>query len=109
MTLEEILKTERSIWGNDPTLAADIAVHLGVVFGDICRELRDFRYGRGRLAGNRQLQKELGNILTSTLRLIDDLGYDAGTCINLAFEAQRNFRKKEFGTETAEGSSPKPE
>jgi hypothetical protein len=39
----------------------------------------------------RQLKKELGNIIFSTIRWIDDLGLDVLECLDLAIEAQEKF------------------
>ncbi len=40
-----------------------------------------------------ELKKELGNILFSTVRWIDDLGLDPLACLELAIEAQEKFAK----------------
>jgi hypothetical protein len=44
-------------------------------------------------ADKRELKKELGNILFSTVRWIDDLGLDPLECLDLAIEAQEKFAK----------------
>ena len=41
----------------------------------------------------RQIKKELGNVLFSTIRWIDDLGLDVLECLDLAIEAQEKFAK----------------
>ena len=39
----------------------------------------------------REFKKELGNIIFSTIRWIDDLGLDVLECLDLAIEAQEKF------------------
>ena len=38
-----------------------------------------------------ELQKELGNIIFSTIRWCDDLGYNPEACVKRAIEAQEKF------------------
>jgi hypothetical protein len=40
-----------------------------------------------------ELKKELGNVLFSTIRWIDDLGLDVLECLDLAIEAQEKFAR----------------
>jgi hypothetical protein len=40
------------------------------------------------------LKKELGNIIFSTIRFADKLGYKPKECIKIAIEAQRKFQKR---------------
>lgn len=40
-----------------------------------------------------QVKKELGNIIFSTIRWVDDLGLDVLECLDLAIEAQEKFAK----------------
>jgi len=40
-----------------------------------------------------ELKKEMGNIIFSTIRWCDDLGYDPEECINLARKAQKDFSR----------------
>ncbi len=40
-----------------------------------------------------EAKKELGNILFSTIRWIDDLGLDPLECLDLAIEAQEKFAR----------------
>lgn len=43
------------------------------------------------LEWDRELKKELGNIIFSTIRWVDDLGLDVLECLDLAIEAQEKF------------------
>jgi len=102
----------RQIWGDAEQSLPEIAIRLMVGVGDIARAAR----GRpepvqsvlganaepGTIAGKdwgplldweRDLKKELGNILFSTIRWIDDLGLDPLECLDLAIEAQEKFAK----------------
>ena len=64
---------------------------MGKVFGDICRWERDDR--PDDRASENELKKELGNMIFSTIRWCDDLGYDPVICVNTAVETQQNYRK----------------
>jgi hypothetical protein len=90
--LTDIEEYARQIWGPVPekrTLAEAIAI-LGVVYGDICRIQRDD-------LPESELMKELGNMITSSIRLATELGFYPEDCIDRAFECQSEFvarRKK---------------
>lgn len=92
----------RQIWGKDSLLLDEIVVRLMVGVGDIARIARtwgaletwadvpdDSNVALG--AVRHGLKKELGNIVFSTIRWIDDLGLDVLECLDLAIEAQEKF------------------
>lgn len=91
----------RQIWGDDKLSSPDIAVRLMVTVGDIARLARDYPWLGLALPDHdgyrgdavKSLKKELGNVLFSTIRWIDDLGLDVLECIDLAIEAQEKFAK----------------
>jgi len=91
MDISSILNESRRIWGEKKYNLSQIIVRMGKVFGDICR------WERNEKATDRQneneLKKELGNIIVSTIRWCDDLGYDPEDCINVAIEAQKIYQK----------------
>jgi len=82
----------RQIWGADKLALPQIVVRLMVGVGDLARlarspdeaVLKEYRL---------ELKKELGNIIFSTVRWIDDLGFDVLECLDLAIEAQEKFAK----------------
>jgi hypothetical protein len=90
----------RQIWGSERHMLLEIVTRLVVTVGDVARHARD-----GKLmpapptlveehdAAWRDLKKELGNILFSTIRWIDDLGLDPLECLDLAINAQEAFVK----------------
>jgi len=41
----------------------------------------------------KELQKELGNLIFSTIRWCDDSGFDPEECIKEAIKSQKKFRK----------------
>lgn len=106
--LKALLVQGRQIWEGAPPMGAppkrhtldEIVVRLMVGVGDLARLGRD---GHGvatekneqgvelEFAWRQELKKELGNILFSTVRWIDDLGLDPLECLELAVEAQENF------------------
>lgn len=85
--LQKLLEQGREIWGDLRMQPDEIVVALGVVYGDICRQVRDG-------VDDEQMQKELGNALFSLIRWIDDFGYDAEECIERAMLAQQAFQEK---------------
>jgi hypothetical protein len=98
--LTTLLVQARQIWGNDTDdyLTLDqIVVRLMVGVGDLARIVRDHAYPdeteNDRASHDRELKKELGNVLFSTIRWIDDLGLDVLECLDLAIEAQEKFAK----------------
>lgn len=108
--LTTLLVQARQIWGPQKHTLDEIVVRLMVGVGDIARVVRD-KYSVQRrvwdeergilsveLSGPRdkdykELKKELGNVLFSTIRWIDDLGFDPLECLDLAIEAQESFAK----------------
>jgi hypothetical protein len=93
MTIADLLKQSREIWGAGRMNLSDIIACMGVTFGDICRFRRDgwINPGVSALPDPIDLQKELGNMILSTIRWCDDLGYDPEECIRLAAAAQKKF------------------
>ena len=70
----------------------DILMSMGKVFGDLCRWGRNAKKDRA-MHTDEELQKELGNMIVSTVRWCDDLGYDPEQCIERALKAQEKFEK----------------
>jgi len=100
MEIKELLKIAREIWGDQKLTLSQIIVRMGKVFGDICRWERN--YGRDRSAHtDEELKKELGNIIFSTIRWCEELGYDPEECILLAIKCQKKLSEelKEEGKE----------
>lgn len=95
----------RQIWGDDRLTLPQIALRLTVGVGDLARLARDEvrpKYGElvahfeqrrdeQRLKQYPEIKKELGNIIFSTIRWVDDLGFDVLECLDLAIEAQEKF------------------
>ena len=92
MSIEELLKQAKEIWGDDKLTLEEIIIRQGVTIGDIHRYARD--RSEGMPVDENELKKELGNIIFSTLRWCDDLGYSPEECIELAKEAQIRYRKR---------------
>lgn len=92
MQIKELLKEGRTIWGNKSLSLSQIIVRLGKVFGDICRWERDALKDK-EIHNERELKKELGNLIFSTIRWCDDLGFDPEDCIREAIECQKKFKK----------------
>ncbi|HMB65296.1 MAG TPA: hypothetical protein VKO42_00330 [Patescibacteria group bacterium] len=92
MEIKDLLKRSRGIWGEQRLSLSQIIVRMGKVFGDICRWERGAPKDKEKYT-DEELKKELGNMIFSTIRWCDDLGYDPEECVNLAIRAQENFRK----------------
>ena len=92
MEIKELLRTGEEIWGKEKLPLSQIIVRLGKVFGDICRWERNEAKDEV-LHTDKELKKELGNIIFSTIRFCDELGFDPEDCIELAIECQKKFRK----------------
>lgn len=92
METKNLLQQSREIWGSQKLSLSQIIVCLGKVFGDICRWERDAGKDKSELTHN-ELKKELGNIMFSTIRWCDDLGYDPDECLKIAIDCQKKFPK----------------
>ena len=91
--LGELVATGRQIWGSHRYRLDEIVVRLMVGVGDLARLTRagEPRLADARMEWANEVKKELGNVVVSTLRWCDDLGFDVTECVTLAIEAQRKF------------------
>ena len=91
MEIKQLLKESREIWEDNKLNLEQIIVRMGKIFGDICR------YARNERATDREsetdIKKELGNMIVSSIRWCEDLGYDPEECIRIALEAQKEYPK----------------
>lgn len=94
MQIQELLTTSRTIRGQQRLSLAQIIVRMGKVFGDICRRERNAPKDVDT-HHDEDLQKELGNIIFSTIRRCDELWYDPEDCIRKAIDCQQKFIKYE--------------
>ena len=93
MEINELLKKSKEIWGDEKLTLSQIIVRLGVVYGDICRWERNSAKDSARHDVS-DLRKELGNIIFSTIKWCDELGFDPEKCIEDAIECQKKFPKE---------------
>jgi hypothetical protein len=91
MDVNKLLQKARSIWGNDKLSLDEILIRQGVTIGDLHRLARD--NDEGQPLDETELKKELGNVIFSTIRWCDDLGYSPEECIELAIQAQIKYRQ----------------
>jgi len=82
----------RALWGGEKLSLSQIIVRMGKIFGDICRWERNAPKDTNTHTDD-ELKKELGNMIFSSIRWCDDLGYDPQECIQKAIECQKLFRK----------------
>jgi len=92
MEIKNLLKQGREIWGNKKLNFSQIIVRMGKIFGDLCRWERN-AIKDNNIHTEEELKKELGNIIFSTIRWCDDLGYDPEECIKKAIDCQKRFKK----------------
>jgi len=93
MNIKNLLEKSRNIWSDERLSLAQIIVRMGKVFGDLCRWERNADKDKN-FHNDEDLKKELGNIIFSTIRWCDDLGYDPEECIEIAMKAQEKFAKE---------------
>jgi len=93
MEIKILLKQSREIWGEERLFLNQIIVRMGKIFGDICRWERDDLKNKDTHTDN-ELKKELGNMIFSSIRWCDNLGYNPAECIEIAKEAQEKFVKE---------------
>jgi hypothetical protein len=93
MNIQDLLKQSREIWGNENLNLSQIIIRMWKVFWDLCRWERDAIKDKD-VHTDDDLKKELGNIIFSTIRWCDDLGYDPEECIDIAKNAQKRFNKQ---------------
>ena len=94
MDIKSLLKKSRQIWKTKKCSLPEIVIRLGKIFGDICRVARNEPKDQEVAQDEKELKKELGNVIFSTIRWCDDLGFDPEECIDLAIEAQEKYPKK---------------
>lgn len=92
MNVDDLLREARKIWGDERLSLEEVAIRLGVVTGDIHRLARTHQES-GHI-DTAALQKEMGNLIFSTIRWCDDLGLDTTECLRAAQQAQRDYAKK---------------
>ena len=92
MDIDALLAEGRAIWGAEKCSLAQMIVRLGKVFGDLCRYERDAKKDSA-VHNEAELKKELGNVIFSTIRWCDDLGFDPKECIEAAIACQKKFEK----------------
>jgi hypothetical protein len=92
MEIKDLLTQSRGIWGTQKLTLAQIIVRMGKIFGDLCRWERNAKKDQVSHT-DVELKKELGNMIFSSIRWCDDLGYDPEECIELAKQCQQDFNK----------------
>jgi len=92
MEIKQLLTESREIWGEKKCDLAQIVIRMGKVFGDICRYARNEKPTDA--PNEEELKKELGNMIISSIRWCDDLGYDPEECIGIAQNAQKKYAQE---------------
>lgn len=87
--MDEMLRAAREIWSDRRMPMRPIVTCLMVTVGDLARQAR--AVDEGHPVDREQVAKELGNLMLSTRRWMDDLGLDAGRCLELAMAAQSAY------------------
>jgi hypothetical protein len=92
MEIKDLQALARDIWQGKKCDLEQVVVRLGKVIGDICRYERNAKPS-DRGEGGTGLEKELGNVIFSSICWCADLGYDPEECVKLAFAAQKRYPK----------------
>ena len=90
MRIDELLKKSKQIWGQEKLPLSQIIVRIGKVFGDICKWERNDKKNV-KTHNNEELKKEFGNLIFSSIKFCDELGYNPAECIELAIKAQKKY------------------
>lgn len=90
MEVREILKNSKDIWGEERLSLAQMIIRLGKVYGDICRYERNAIKDTD-VHNDEELKKEFGNLITTSIKFCDELGYDPEECIKLALDCQKKY------------------
>lgn len=90
MDIKELLKKSKEIWNDEKLDLAQIIVRLGKVYGDICRWERNAPKDIDS-HNDDELKKEFGNLIFSSIKFCDELGYDPEECIEKAIKCQKEF------------------
>lgn len=93
MEIDNLLRKSKEIWGKENHGLSQIIVRMGKIFGDICRWERNEHKDKN-IRTDEELKKELGNMIFSTIKWCDVLGYDPKECISLAIKAQEKYVKE---------------
>lgn len=93
MEIQRLLAQSRAIWGDEKLSLSQIIVRYGKNLGDICRYERNAEKDSATHTPN-DLKKELGNMIFSTIRWCDDLGFNPEECVEIAKQAQEKFAKE---------------
>ncbi len=92
MQIKELLLKSKEIWGDEKYSLSQIIVRLGKVFGDICRWERNAEKDKN-IHSDDELKKEMGNLIFSSIKFCDELGYDPEECIEKAIKCQEEYKK----------------
>ncbi len=90
MDVQTLLRDARTIWGDQKLTLSEILIRLNVSIGDLARIARNSDKDRASFT-EEDLKRELGNIIFSTIRWCDDLGFSPVACVEKAKECQERF------------------
>ncbi len=93
MDIQTLLHHGRTIWGDQNLTLSEIIVRLNVSLGDLARIARNSDKDRTN-SSREDLEREMGNIIFSTIRWCDDLGLNPEICIERAMECQKRFAEQ---------------
>jgi hypothetical protein len=91
--IKKILENAKDVWGPQKLTLSEIIVRMGKILGDICKWKRNSPKDR-ETHNDYELKKELGNLIFSTIKWCDELGYDPEECIEIAKKTQKNSVSK---------------
>ena len=92
MQIKDLLQQSKEIWSGQKLSLWGVIVRMWKVFWDLCRRERNAPKDQ-KTHTDEELMKELWNIIFSTIRWCDDLGYNPEECIKKAMDCQKIFEK----------------
>lgn len=88
-TLESIIDEGHSVWGKSPQSLTLYVATITKTVGDLSAQIRSME--EEKTCDVREIKKEFGNLITSSLRALDDRRWDVNEAVDFAFAAQRVY------------------
>lgn len=86
-----------SHWDGPPAPLQEIPVFAAVVLGDVARAARRVIEEDDPDGAEREAGRELGNLVLSSLRWMEDLGLEVTDCLEAAARSQAEYGQRSSG------------
>lgn len=107
ITLAQVAADGRAIWAGHPFQSyLHVAAVLSHTVGDVAGAARDIQEGNLQQVLTDpaiwDLKREIGNLIATSIRIVDELGWDPADVLAAAYDCQRKYRGKQEGGEHGE-------